>query len=1024
VIYLKTNKNFKKIVRIVITLLILLGIPLLEVNIDELREDEINLKRPISSGYWELNEVEINGNSGWASASLLDWCHGSGTWVDPYIIENVTFRCLDGSGNSLRIYDSDVYFIIRNCTFTLSGTNSENQDAGLELNRVKNSLIIENYFIMNKQNGLFLTGADGFESRNNTIINNTVKDNVKYGIYLHEGDENTILKNTVLNNSHGIRLHVSLDNTIEENKVQNNSYGFSFQYGHSNQISNNLVTDNRNDGFYVYRSNLNTIRDNIVKNNSRYGIYAFETSINNEIYYNRFENNNLNAFDTSSGNIWDNGSIGNYWDDYKGYDINGDGIGEIPYVIHGGTGGQDNFPIWSVLAPIYIDGTATGIGAHNWTWASNQLWCSGKGTEIDPYIIANEKINGLGSSPIFIENSDVFFIIDNCILFNSTINVNHGGIYLDNCKNGKIYNNRIFNTFAAIHIKSSSNNTVSENNCSSNGRYGIRLESSNNNTFSWNDCSSNDWVGIHLKSSNNDNIFIRNNCSSNGLYGIESDSSNNNDFLENDCSFNGKHGINVYSSSNDNIISGNTANNNTDIGIRIYSSDNNTVSGNSVNINDYGINIAYSYNNTVSGNTANDNQRQGIYLYESDNNTITGSTARNNNYNGIYIDFSDNNSISGNTANNNGYYGIYLRHSDNNDVSGNSVNDNNQGIRIDTFCENNFIGGNTANSNNFGIFIDNSNNNTISRNIVDNNVNYGIYITSSDYNLIYNNYFINNGIQARDLGTNNNWNSSIIGNYWDDYSGVDSNGDGIGDTPYIIPGTAGSQDNFPIYDDKAPLVSIYLPLNGTCIDSRPRINVSAFDPNMDSMWYEINEQQVTINSGVEVLLDDQIWTGLTDGPFIIKIYATDLIGHINDSYSLILYKDTANPIISITNPIEDQEFGVQAPTYDFDIDELCLDAMWYVIISEGSTTHIISSTSGAINESLWDSLDDGEITIRFYANDTLGHEGYAEVIIIKNTSTGPGTPVIIGFDIFTIIAMISLITTIMIWRKKLLNFNK
>ena len=103
---------------------------------------------------------------------------------------------------------------------------------------------------------------------------------------------------------------------------------------------------------------------------------------------------------------------------------------------------------------------------------------------------------------------------------------------------------------------------------------------------------------------------------------------------------------------------------------------------------------------------------------------------------------------------------------------------------------------------------------------------------------------------------------------------------------------------------------------------------------------------------------------------------------------MILYKDTANPIISITNPIEDQEYGVQAPTYDFDIDELFLDAMWYVIISEGSTTHIISSTSGAINETLWDSLDDGYITIRFYANDTLGHEGYAEVIIIKLVHNG------------------------------------
>jgi len=65
------------------------------------------------------------------------------------------------------------------------------------------------------------------------------------------------------------------------------------------------------------------------------------------------------AWDNGTTMSWDDGSRGNYWSAYTGFDNNNDGIGDTPYTLSGPKNSKDFFPLMSPLLFIVTTASAT-----------------------------------------------------------------------------------------------------------------------------------------------------------------------------------------------------------------------------------------------------------------------------------------------------------------------------------------------------------------------------------------------------------------------------------------------------------------------------------------------------------------------------------------------------------------------------------------------------------------------------------------------------------------------------------------
>jgi len=145
---------------------------------------------------------------------------------------------------------------------------------------------------------------------------------------------------------------------------------------------------------------------------------------------------------------------------------------------------------------------------------------------------------------------------------------------------------------------------------------------------------------------------------------------------------------------------------------------------------------------------------------------------------------------------------IQLNYANNNTIKNNIIESCVEGIQIWQNSNNNTITENTIiNCQDTAINFQYSNNNKLIGNNIT-NCGLGTSIYGSNNNSIINNNYVNNTIQFSANGWyyliwgNPRSNNSISKNYWNNYTGIDINNDGLGDTPYIIDDN--NQDNYPL----------------------------------------------------------------------------------------------------------------------------------------------------------------------------------------------------------------------------------
>ncbi len=259
--------------------------------------------------------IRIDGNADFHAQAAANGWSGNGTAGNPYVIENLMIVTTQNGTNAIDIRNTNVHFIIRNCTITATGYSvNGTYPSGIYLYNVTNARLEHNNASNSRYYGFYL-----WCSSNNMLVNNIASHDGEKGFYLRASSNTTLINNVALNSIDGFYLGAvylwcsANNNTLVNNTASHNSAGFYLWYGANHTtLINNVAFDNII-GFSILSNAGNTL----INNTASYNIYrgfSLSSSMNNLLVNNTASHNNdgfsLNS-DSNNNRLFNNAAFNN-----------------------------------------------------------------------------------------------------------------------------------------------------------------------------------------------------------------------------------------------------------------------------------------------------------------------------------------------------------------------------------------------------------------------------------------------------------------------------------------------------------------------------------------------------------------------------------------------------------------------------------------------------------------------------------------------------------------------------------------